>query len=150
MVVVLAFFDITFPLLFFIAYSSFRYFVPATKWDIVREFLSTEGRPYCRSCELVFDEGAAVPAPNSRTMTSVAPHGILCMGWSFMVGSDTYASSNAKWLVAAAMMNLPVLGDLMRWTGCDSADVGNMKKIMKTGTNVGLIPGAIARCHVLH
>eukprot|EP00997_Jenningsia_sp_PLL12_P006100 NODE_2646_length_888_cov_145.514899_g2178_i0.p1 GENE.NODE_2646_length_888_cov_145.514899_g2178_i0~~NODE_2646_length_888_cov_145.514899_g2178_i0.p1 ORF type:complete len:241 (+),score=9.23 NODE_2646_length_888_cov_145.514899_g2178_i0:26-724(+) len=81
------------------------------------------------------------PKPFSRVITSVAPHGILTLGWSFVISSRAYFNSECKWLVAPAMMVLPFVSDIMRWTGCESCASDNMVKIMKTGCNIGLIPG---------
>jgi len=139
--IVCAYYGIYVPAYFIIAQISFRLIFPAKKWDWVRETLCSEKTPYTKTCKIVLEKGATVPEPNSRVITSVAPHGILTCGWSFVVGSDTFASADSKWLVAPAMMNLPFLGDLMRWTGCESADPKSMHKVMKTGANIGLIPG---------
>lgn len=138
---VCVYYRIYWPVYIFVAHISFRYIFPAKRWDFVRQALSNDGRSYFTTTEIVFEKGATAPKANSKVITSVAPHGILTCGWSFMVGSGAFATSNTKWLVAPLMMKLPFLSDLMRWTGCDSADPKSMHDIMKAGCNIGIIPG---------
>lgn len=132
------------PSYFVICYYSFRAVFPAKHWPFLREQLSGDKYTYTRKSEIVCEEGASSPEPNSHTLISVAPHGILTLGWSYCISSDMFSLSKAKWLVAPAMMMLPFVSDIMHWTSCYSADPASMKKIMGPkggGCNVGLIPG---------
>jgi hypothetical protein len=63
---------------------------------------------------IVFDENASAPKPFSKTLITVAPHGILTLGWSFVISSRAFFDTETKWLVAPAMMMLPFVSDIMR------------------------------------
>jgi 2-acylglycerol O-acyltransferase 2 len=139
--IICAYFGIWFPSYIIIIYYSVRFFFPAKKWDWIRIILNCDDTPYCRSAKIILDEGASVPLPNTKTLVSVAPHGILTLGWTYIISSKLYFNSGTKWLVAPAMMKLPFIGDIMRWTSCYSCDSNSMRKIMETGCNIGLIPG---------
>ena len=124
-----------------VGYYAYRMVFPAKQWDWMREQLCADDEPYCRTSSIVLTSGAAVPEPGSRTLTTVAPHGILTLGWSYIISSNIYRHTQTNWLVAPAMMNLPFIGDIMRWTRCFSCDAASMNKFMKAGINIGLIPG---------
>lgn len=66
------------------------------------------------SDRIVFDDEASAPKPYSKTLVSVAPHGILTLGWSFVISSRAFFDTETKWLVAPAMMVLPFVSDIMR------------------------------------
>jgi 2-acylglycerol O-acyltransferase 2 len=143
-----SYFGIWLPTYIIIAYYAFRCLFPAQRWDWVRIYFNCDDKPYCRSAQIIFDEGASVPLPNSKTLVSVAPHGIMTLGWIFMISSKLYLKSETKWLVAPAMMYLPFIGDLMRWSSCFSCDAHSMTKIMETGSNIGLVPGGFQEATV--
>jgi hypothetical protein len=63
---------------------------------------------------IIFDEGASPPKPFSKVLLSVAPHGILTLGWSYCISSRPFYDSEVKWLVAPAMMRLPFVSDVMQ------------------------------------
>ena len=63
---------------------------------------------------MIFDEGASPPKPFSKTLLSVAPHGILTLGWSYCISSRSFYDCEVKWLVAPAMMQLPFVSDVMQ------------------------------------
>lgn len=136
-----AYFRIWIPLIIVVLYYSYRFCFPAKKWDWMRLALDCDSTPYCRKSDIILCEGAVVPQQDSRVLTTVAPHGILTLGWSYIISSKLYFNSGTKWLVAPAMMNLPFIGDIMRWTSCYSCEPNSMRKIMATGSNIGLIPG---------
>lgn len=62
----------------------------------------------------IFDKNTTVPKPYSKTLISVAPHGILTLGWSYCISSRVFFDTETKWLVAPAMMVLPFVQDIMR------------------------------------
>mmetsp|Transcript_29083 Transcript_29083/g.49079 ORF Transcript_29083/g.49079 Transcript_29083/m.49079 type:complete len:119 (-) Transcript_29083:38-394(-) len=92
--IVTAYFKLTYiPLYVLICYYSFRFFFKASKWNFMREALCTDDTPYCNSAQIIFEKGAKAPKPNSRVITSVAPHGILTLGWSFVISSRAFFNS---------------------------------------------------------
>lgn len=123
------------------AYYCYRFLFPAKQWDWMRGTLCADDEPYCRTAQIVLAKGAKVPKPRERVLTTVAPHGILTLGWSYLISSKLYRNTEHKFLVAPAMMNLPFIGDIMRWTRCFSCDSKSMSRFMKNGDNIGLIPG---------
>lgn len=97
--------------------------------------------PYCKTQRVVFEDGATSPAPDSKTMVALSPHGILTIGWMTMITSKEFRNSGFKWLVAEVLNMLPFLADINTWcniTGCGKKD---MITYMSSGTNVALIPG---------
>lgn len=135
------FWDMKFPFYFFVMYFPFRALFPPKQWDWIRNALCSDETPYVNSFEILFDDGADIPKPNEKNLFSVAPHGILTLGWSNIVGSKCFFNSGTKWLVAPMLCSLPWMGDIMRWTCCFPADSESMKKIMRSGSNIGMIPG---------
>ena len=83
--IICLFFGVYYPAIFIVFYYSFRMVYPAKFWPLVRETLSGDKYTYCRSSQIVCEEGASSPAPNARTLISVAPHGILTLGWSYCI-----------------------------------------------------------------
>lgn len=125
------------PIYCVILYYSFRFIFPAKKWDAFREALCGDNYPYTRVSQFVFENGASPPKPGDKIITSVCPHGILTLGWSYLISSNVYSRSDTKWLVAPAMMKLPFVSDIMHWTSCYSAEPQSMNTIMRSGCNVG-------------
>lgn len=120
------YFGITLPLFVLLGYYSFRFLFPAKKSEWIRQYFISDNTPYCRSSKscctflfshfvrIIFDEGAEAPKPYSKTLLSVAPHGILTLGWSYCISSLTFYNCDVKWLVAPAMMQLPFVSDVMQ------------------------------------
>jgi len=131
------YFKIYIPTYFMILYYTFRFIFPAKKWEAFRSALCGDNYPYCRNSQFIFEKGASPPKPGDKIMTSVCPHGILTLGWSYLISSNFYSKSDTKWLVAPAMMMLPFVSDIMHWTSCYSAEPKSMNEIMKSGCNVG-------------
>jgi hypothetical protein len=122
------------PLVIVIGYYSFRFIFPAKRSEYIRQYFLSDDTPYCRSSKyfsfffaclsvipissspsrILFDDGATAPKPYSKTLLSVAPHGILTLGWSFCISSRSFYDSEVKWLVAPAMMKLPFVSDVMK------------------------------------
>ena len=119
-------------------YYGFRFIFPAKRSRFIRKLFESEAEPYQKSYKVIFDgKDNKPPLPNTKSFLAVSPHGILSLGWSYIVASDLFSYSETKWLVAPAMCTLPFIGDIMAWCNCDSCDATTMKKIMRTGTNVG-------------
>jgi hypothetical protein len=68
-----------------ILYYLYRLIIPSKSWPLVRRVLRLNETPYCNSQNIVFDTGAEVPKPLSKTMIAAAPHGILTIGFCCMV-----------------------------------------------------------------
>ena len=130
-----------YPLYILLGYYGYRWLRPATTWSLFRKAICVDGRPYCRTTQVVLTDGACVPKPREKVITTVAPHGILTLGWSLLNSCELYLNSETTFLVAPAMMKLPFIGDIMRWTNCSSCDPANMARVLGTGVNVALIPG---------
>ena len=142
------------PTYILIIYYTLKIFFPATKWAWMRHQLCINHTPYCNSQNIVFDEGAEVPKDKSKTMLAVAPHGILTLGWSFLITSREFEFIDCKWLTTEILLWLPFISDFLyvfkfrhqanlrrAWGDCMSCTPAVMHKLMKEGTNLGLIPG---------
>ena len=97
--------------------------------------------PYCNSQKIIFEEGSASPKPKSKTMLTVAPHGILTLGFTFMVTSDEFESSDVKWLVTDMLLKLPFIRDMMVWSDAWEVSKDSMNEFLQQEENVALIPG---------
>lgn len=74
-------------------------------------------------------------------MICVSPHGILPMGFSILLTSYEFNKTFTKWLVTDSMTLFPFLNDFLVSRNILSCSSSNMKKIMKNGDNIGIIPG---------
>ncbi|CEO98843.1 unnamed protein product (mitochondrion) [Plasmodiophora brassicae] len=98
--------------------------------------------PYFRTQRLVFESGAAVPAPGSRALIASCPHGILCCGTTVNIGlSPVMLKCEVAMLGADLAFRLPVFREILYLTGGAPATPANMKRIMATGQNVCLVVG---------
>ncbi len=88
-----------------------------------------------------FFVGAEAPKPDSKVMLTVSPHGILTLGFIFMISSPEFFDSSIKWLVAEMLLKLPFICDFLRWSDTWDCTKNRMNKFMKKGHNVALIPG---------
>ena len=73
------------PIYILIFYHAFRLVFPAKQWPAFKRAFNLNIAPYCNSQRIVFEEGASVPKPDSKVLLAVSPHGILTLGWSFLV-----------------------------------------------------------------
>ena len=101
------------PTYVLLAYYTLKLFFPATKWPWIRHHLCINHTPYCNSQTIVFDEGAKVPTDKSKTMIAVAPHGILTLGWSFLITSREFEFVDCKWLTTEILLWLPFISDFL-------------------------------------
>jgi hypothetical protein len=92
-----AYFHVFFPLYIVVAYHTYRFFFPAKYWPAFKRAYNLNIDPYCRSQKIVFEEGATVPKPDSRVLLAVSPHGILTMGFCFLLSSEEFFDCNIKW-----------------------------------------------------
>lgn len=111
--IVCAWFKVWLPAQFIIFYYMFRYFVPASKSDWIRELLCISETPYFNSQKIIFDEGASAPTPRQPVMLAVGPHGILALGWSFANTCREFIKADIYWLIAPILLHLPIARDFM-------------------------------------
>jgi len=124
-------------------YYSFRYIIPATKWPTVYQ-----GMVDCFKCHSYFKRQGVVLigppiAPDSKTMLCFHPHGALCVGWTFAIGNELLCGVKTKitWLVAPLLFRIPLISDYLRWMQVGPIGPAQMKKLMREGKNVALLPG---------
>lgn len=139
--VVLSCFGIHFASYILIVYYSFRFLVPAKYWPFFMEMFELNATPYCNQQNIVFDKGASIPKPDSKTMLALGPHGILTIGWQTLISSPEYRGLGFKWLVAEILTSIPFLSDINAWSNIVSCAKENMVEIMESGGNIALIPG---------
>ena len=89
----------------------------------------------------MFDEGAFAPKSASKSLMAVVPHGILSLGFVFLATSTELDSSNVKWLVTDALIQLPFIRDFCAWIDAWEVNKTRMTEFMKKGENVALLPG---------
>ncbi len=95
-------------------YYTYRYIFPASQWEWMRSALCSDNTPYCRTAKIILDDNATAPRPGDKTMTTVAPHGILTLGWAYLISSELFRISKTRWLVAPLMTQLPFISDVMK------------------------------------
>lgn len=137
----LSWYKIHFGSIILTIYYSFRLIRPAKFWQKFLDVICLNDTPYCNNQRIVFDKGATIPLPNSKTMVAVGPHGILSIGFQTLVSSREYSKLGFKWLVAEILSSVPFLSDINAWSNIVSCDKKNMTAIMSSGENIGLIPG---------
>lgn len=141
LVLVCLWYRIYVPAYVLMVYYGFRFLFPARKSDPIREFMGITSTPYYRTQKMVFDEGATIPEPNSKTMLAVGPHGVLCCGWCFMNTCKEFTKSDITWLIAEILFYLPFCKDFMIWGNGAPCTAPHFKRLMPTGTNIALLPG---------
>lgn len=129
------------PLLILCIYYPLRYFFPATPWDGWINVMCLNEDPYFNTQCVVMDEGAVPPKPKSKTLITVAPHGILTLGWNSVVSSKEFVPCKVRWLIADILAYLPFISDLCRWSNMWGCTPANMHRFMAQGENIALIPG---------
>lgn len=67
-------------------------------------------------------------------MITMAPHGILCCGFTanFAVDSN-FLDKGYKFLMADILFYLPIVSDVMKYFGGESVSKNSLLKIMKNG-----------------
>ena len=78
-------FDIYLPAYFLAFYYTYRLFIPAKRWPEFKRAMNLNRDPYCKSQSIIFEEGAHVPIPDTKVLVTVSPHGILTVGFNFLV-----------------------------------------------------------------
>lgn len=127
---------LTYSILFYYIY---RYFIPCRYSQYWKELLML--KDYFNSENIILDKDAYIPEKNSKKMICVSPHGILPMGFSILLTSYEFNKTFTKWLVTDSMTLFPFLNDFLVSRNILSCSSSNMKKIMKNGDNIGIIPG---------
>jgi hypothetical protein len=124
-----------------ITYYCMRFIFPVQFWLRWKTIMRMNEYPYCNSQNVVFEKGAKAPNKCSKTMLAVSPHGILTIGYVFLVSSIETEASMFKWLVAESLLVLPFVRDVMIWTDIHGCSKKNLTSFMSKGENVSLIPG---------
>ena len=119
-------------------YITYRWFVPATKWQSVRDMHSSNLNDiYYKSASLII-QGDPVK-PLNKEMVVLHPHGFLPVGMGLMVVSKSFESFTC--LIQNWLLYTPFIGDMFRWQGIKSISSDSMKSVMETGDNIILYPG---------
>ena len=63
-----------------IIYYSFRAIFPPDNWPFWINNMCLNEHPYFNRQDVIFDNGAKPPAPNSKVLITMSPHGILTLG----------------------------------------------------------------------
>lgn len=71
-------------------------------------------------------------------MIGAAPHGILT--FAYILNAGQYYKG-VRVLSSRMMLAIPVNGIFLRWCGCYPVNATNMKKVMKKGDNLAILPG---------
>ncbi len=91
-----------------------------------------------KKVELNFEE---VIAPEEKCLFSFHPHGVLSASGLTFMNYSSGPMSKMVVLSSRAMLNLPIVGLLLRLWGVEAVDHKNLKRLMKRGENVSLYPG---------
>lgn len=62
------------------------------------------------------------------------------LNWSFIMNSGHHYEG-VYTLGSRVMLGIPMNGLYLRWCGCQPVDAKNMKKLMKRGDNIAILPG---------
>uniref|UniRef100_A0A7S2CE87 Acyltransferase n=1 Tax=Florenciella parvula TaxID=236787 RepID=A0A7S2CE87_9STRA len=122
---------------------SLQYVTTPKYWPEFRQLIKDmDPRCYYDHCELHLPHGVE-DIKNEKSMLCYHPHGALCVGFSWNgAHAPELKHIPAKWLVVDVLMHAPLFGRILRWIGnVGGADAGNMKRLMKEGSNIGIIPG---------
>jgi len=123
-----------------IIYETYRYFFPARHWPFFHRLTSFWDTPYFKKQEVIFD-GFDEIKPNSKAILAVHPHGILCCGWSTLVGCPIFFRNEMTWLATEQLFKLPWISDFLSWCSTSPVHKVSMIKHMKKGKNIALLPG---------
>ena len=81
------------------------------------------------------------PSKKSTRMFLFHPHGLLTVGFGLGTSAKFFSKSDTKILITESLTMLPFIGDFVRWNSCYDCSPNAMKKMMKDGENIALIPG---------
>ena len=130
------------PLTALLFWYGYRALFPARHWPALRSFFRLDVTPFWRTQRLVLDEagfGSAGEVPREGHMFAFHPHGMLCCGW--MLANSSAAFKHLTWLVADVLLLIPLVGDWMRWHGCEPVGAAHMKKVLHSRRSCALLPG---------
>ncbi|KAJ3378564.1 hypothetical protein HDU84_007479 [Entophlyctis sp. JEL0112] len=137
-------FGVTWPPLALAAYSLLRLVWHAPLAPRIHEWLGNTlaAHPYFRVQRLVFESDDARPAPDSATMLAVFPHGATCVGWTVNLNlSPVMQKSKIHYLVAPALLRLPLISEVMYMCSTFSASKRSMLRLMRAKKNIAILPG---------
>lgn len=77
---------------------------------------------------------------DSKSLFAAHPHGIFSLGM-FLNNYRDHFGRNAAALGSRLVMLTPIMGLLHQLGGLESVDPNSLKRIMKTGRNIALLPG---------
>ncbi|KAJ8612701.1 hypothetical protein CTAYLR_008955 [Chrysophaeum taylorii] len=105
----------------------------------VRAIQSLNLRAYYRRAALYLPKSL----PREKTMFCYAPHGVVSCGFNVNgVWAREFEQVDIMWYVSTAFFVLPVISQVVGWKGnLNSASAKSLEKRMRTGGNVGIIPG---------
>ena len=110
------------------------------KSDKYVKFINTviQPRNSLKKVELIYEEHIG---PEEKCLFGFHPHGVLSASVLAFMNYKDGPMSNMVGLASRFMLNLPFGGLIIRLWGVQAVNAGNLKKLLKKGTNVGLVPG---------
>jgi hypothetical protein len=82
-----------------------------------------------------------LPPPRSKVLVALAPHGIMSFGLTCLMSAPEIRHSSLVGLVADAITNLPIIREMLGWSGISSCSKKSMTQLMEKGENLIIIPG---------
>ena len=115
--------------------------IPITKWQAYVDFITKNMHPslYFKQFNVIEDD--AVP-PTSKCLFAYHPHSVYAMG---ILASMNYPNKpyfgTMVTLSSDFALNTPIMGALFKIWGVGSASTSSVKKLMREGKNIGVLPG---------
>ncbi len=95
---------------------------------------------YFQSFKRIYEE--PIPDDRQKCMFSFHPHSIFSYGMlSNMNYQENDVISNMVGLGSRFILNTPIIGLLLRLWGVQAVDPSNLKRLLSSNRNVGLLPG---------
>ena len=91
-----------------------------------------------KSTQIIYEEEIT---SEKRCLFGFHPHGILASAIPVFMNYPTGPFKYCVGLSSNAMLLIPFVGFLLRWWGIEPVDPKNMKKLMRSGKNIALVPG---------
>lgn len=104
--------------------------------DFVNDFVQV--RRYIRGYDLIFEQPIE---KNEKCLFGIHPHGVLSICCTVNMNLKNTPFADITGLSSRMMLLCPFVGLILRLWGVQSVDNNNMKRLMKKGKNIILIPG---------
>lgn len=139
-------------LLFLLAlYYGRRVLFPLREWPAFRRAYRFVAHHACDggyfdTYDMVFDDECDVKsmddnAPYGGRLFAFHPHGITLIGWTMSIVDPQSEGWHCAWLGTKMTTVLPLLSEFMVWSGVQSVESKNLKRLMKQKRNVSIAVG---------